>query len=90
MSTALSMTPSTASDDTGVKAPSETRVAGLATMMPEFFRPMKAMKKPMPAEMAKRSVVGMQCTICSRTLKAVSKMKITPSTKTAASAVCQL
>ena len=82
--------PKAASDDTGVKDPSETRVAGLATMMPEFFSPMKAMKKPIPAEMAKRRVFGMQWTICSRTLKAVSKMKMMPSTKTAASAVCQL
>ena len=82
--------PTAARVETGVKGPSATRVAGLATMMPEFFKPMKAMKNPMPAEMAKRSVFGMQWTICSRTLKAVSRMKITPSTKTAASAVCQL
>ncbi len=37
---------------TGVNLPSWTKVASLAVMMPAFFRPMKAMNMPMPAEMA--------------------------------------
>ena len=40
----------TASVATGVKAPRVTKVASLATMMPAFLSPMKAMKKPIPAE----------------------------------------
>ena len=80
----------TASVATGVKAPRVTKVASLATMMPAFLSPMKAMKKPIPAEMAKRRFFGMQRTICSRMLKTVRRMKMIPSTKTAASAACQL
>ena len=74
----------------GVKGPRATKVASLATMSPAFFSPMKAMKKPIPAEIAKRRFFGIQRTICSRMLKAVSRMKMTPSTKTAARPACQL
>ena len=53
----------------GVKGPRATKVASLATMTPAFFSPMKAMKKPMPAEIAKRRFFGIQRTICSRDIE---------------------
>jgi hypothetical protein len=40
------------------KSPCVTKVAGLATTMPPFFRPMKAMKRPMPQVMAQLQLVG--------------------------------
>ena len=68
--------------------PRPRRTAGLSTMMPEPWRPMKVMKSPMPAETPILSVLGIELTTSSRTLVQVSTMKITPSTKTAASATC--
>ena len=45
--------PKTASRTTGsVSFPNATNVDSLATMMPAFFGPIKAMKKPMPAPIA--------------------------------------
>ena len=35
-----------------VKAPKPTKVPSLATIIPAFLRPMKAMNIPIPAEMA--------------------------------------
>jgi len=41
------------------KSPWVTKVAGLETTMPPFFRPMKAMNRPMPQVMASFSWCGM-------------------------------
>lgn len=38
--------------DVGVKLPSPTIVAGFATIIPAFFKPIKAMNIPMPTEIA--------------------------------------
>lgn len=54
--------------------------------MPAFCRPMKAMKKPMPAPMAFFREAGMLFTMASRMLKKVSSRKMTPSQKIAVSA----
>ena len=62
-------------------------VAGLATMIWAFSRPMRAMNRPMPAETAFFKVMGMALKIASRTLVKDRMMKITPSQKTAISQV---
>ena len=51
---------------------------------------MKAMNKPIPAEIAYLMSAGIASIIISRTLKTVSKMKRIDATKTAAKAVCHL
>ena len=65
------MMPNEANAAVGVKAPSETKVASLATTSPAFFSPMKAINRPKPPEMAKRRFLGMHFTICSRMFRAV-------------------
>jgi hypothetical protein len=46
------MPPSARATGPLVKSPGPTKVAGLATMTPEFLSPMNAMKMPMPQVMA--------------------------------------
>ena len=62
-------------------------VAGLATMIPASFRPMKAMKRPMPPATAENSERGMAFTISWRAPIAVSTRKAAPEMKTQPSAV---
>ena len=72
------------------RSPRPTRVAGLSTMMPQFLRPMKAMKRPMPALIAFFISEGIAFTMSSRTLVSVRSMKISPSMRMAVRANCQL
>ena len=65
-------------------------VAGLATMIWAFSRPMRAMNRPMPAETAFFKVIGMALKMASRTLVRDRTMKIRPSKKTAARAISQV
>lgn len=65
-------------------------VASLFTIRPAFCIPIKAINKPIPAEMACFRFMGMALTISSRTLKAVRSKKMMPSRNTAVSANCQL
>ncbi len=69
--------------------PMETSGAGLSRTMPEPCRPIKAIKSPIPAEMAFFKSKGMQFRIASRRLVIVRRMKIRPSRKTAVRANCQ-
>ena len=71
-----------------VMSPMLTKVAALSTMMPAFFSPMKAMKSPIPAPMARFSVAGMASTMSVRIFVAVMRMKRMPSMRMAVSANC--
>ena len=59
-----------------MRSPRPTRVAGLSTTMPAFFRAISARKKPMPAEMPKRRDMGMLLMIHSRIRNRLSRKKI--------------
>ena len=72
-----------------LKEKREILVAGLATMIWAFKSPIRAMNRPMPAETAFFSVIGMALKMASRTFVRDKMMKIMPSIKTAASAICQ-
>ena len=52
-----------------------TKVAGLATMIFALRKPMKAMKRPMPAAVPYLRQLGMPLTICSRMLVSVRMQK---------------
>ena len=65
-------------------------VAGLATMICAFSKPMRAMNRPMPAETAFFKVMGMALKMASRTLVKDRMIKIRPSKKTAAKAISQV
>ena len=54
--------------------------------MPAFTRPMNAMKRPIPTEIAFLMFCGIELMIASRTLKNDNKMKIRPSKNTAVNA----
>ena len=82
----MPITPSRA--DPLVRCPMLTKVASLETMMPAFLRPMKAMKSPMPAPMARFSVAGMASTMSVRIFVTVMRMKRMPSMRMAVSANC--
>ena len=71
-----------------VKSPCETKVAEFATITPPFFRPMNAMKRPMPHVTAIFRWCGIAAMIFSRTPVTESARKITPLTKTMPSASC--
>jgi hypothetical protein len=66
--------------------PSWTNVASLATMMPAFFKPMKAMKKPMPAPIASFSDLGIALTTILRSGVTDTTIPTMPERKTAAKA----
>ena len=70
-----------------VRSPKPTEVAGLATMTPASFRPMKAMNRPMPPATAANSERGMALTINWRTPTTVSTRKAAPDRNTQPSAV---
>ena len=72
-----------------LKEKREILVAGLATMIWAEPKPMKAMKRPMPADTAFFRLMGMALKMASRTLVRDRTMKMIPSTKTAASAISQ-
>ena len=59
-----------------------TRVAPSSTTMPAFCRPMKAMNRPIPAEMAVLTAAGMASKIILRRPVTVSRTNTMPSTKT--------
>ena len=72
-----------------LKENTDTRVA-LSTTILAFCKPMNAMKSPIPADTACFRFIGMALKMASRTLVSDSRMKITPSTKTAANAICHV
>ena len=73
-----------------VKEPNPTTVDLLATTKPPWCKPMKAIKRPIPAEMANFRSDGIASMMISRSLKIVIKTKMIEATKTPAKAVCQL
>ena len=83
----MPITPSRA--EPSVILPMVTKVASLAATIPAFFRPMKAMKRPIPAPMARFREAGIASTIIERIPVAERMMKMKPSMRTAVSAICQ-
>ena len=73
-----------------VKEYRDTLVAGLATMIREFSRPMKAMNRPIPTEMACFRVMGMALKMASRMEVRDRITKMIPSTSTADRAISQV
>ena len=73
-----------------VMSPRATSVAPSATITPPFWKPMKAMKSPIPQPIARRRLAGMALTMAVRKLVTVSRMKMRPSMNTAVNANCQL
>ena len=71
-----------------VMSPMLTKVAALSTMMPAFLSPMKAMKSPIPAPIARFIEAGIASTISVRTLVIVSNTKMMPSIRIAVRANC--
>ena len=71
-----------------LRSPKPTSVAGLSTIMPEFFKATKARNKPIPPPMANFNDIGIALTMASRILNILIAIKIKPDTKTAAKAVC--
>ena len=59
------------------------KVAGLETINLAFSKPIKLINKPIPAEIAKRSGLGIAFTIYVLTLKTDNIKKKTPAQKTA-------
>ncbi len=73
-----------------VSSPRVTRVESESTMIPAFWSPMKAMKRPIPAPIAFLSVPGMASRRRVLILVTVMMMNRIPSMKTAVRANCQL
>ena len=73
-----------------LKSMQSTSVAPLATTIFEVWSAMKQMKSPMPADTAFFRATGIALNIPSRTGVSESARKMSPSTKTARSANCQL
>ena len=82
----IPITPSRA--EPPVSLPMVTNVAEFSTMMPAFLSPMKAMNSPMPAPMARLSVVGIASTMRVRIFVTVISTKRNPSMRMAVSANC--
>jgi len=79
MQMAVEMIPSTTSKTSGSrKLPMVTKVAGSETTSSPFFRPMKAMKSPMPQVIASLNSRGMASTSMRRAPVIESRKKITP------------
>ena len=72
-----------------VKSITVTSVESEFTTIPAFWKPMKAMNRPIPTETPFFSCIGMALKIASRTLVTDNTIKISPSTNTASSATCQ-
>ena len=70
-------------------SPSATIVDSLATRIPAFLRPIIAIKRPRPTEIAWRSDTGIAFMIASRSPQRTSKRIARPSIKITAIAACQ-
>ena len=66
------------------------RVESLFTTIFAFCRPIKVMNKPIPTDTACFKFIGMALKIASLTFVKESRIKIRPSTNTAANAICQV
>ena len=73
-----------------VMSPSCTNVAGLATIMPEFLRAIRAKNAPMPVAMARFNTNGMAFIIHSLTLNKLNNKNIQPDINTAPNAASQV
>ena len=73
-----------------VKFPIPTKVDWLATMIPAFFNPTKAMKKPIPAPIANFNCTGMALIMALRIPVTEIITKMTPEINTAHKAAAQL
>ena len=83
--------PNTANNTVGsAKFPNPTKVDGLATIIPAFFNPTKAIKKPIPAPIANFNCIGIALMIALRIPVTLITIKIKPETNTPAKAACQL
>ena len=71
------------------RLPRVTRVDSLATTIPAFLRPMRAMNMPMPTTMAYLRFRGMELMSFSRSLVTVRMRKMTPDQKTVPRATLQ-
>ena len=81
------MIPNKASNTVGfLKFPSATNVDSLATMIPAFFKPTNATKKPIPAPIASFNCAGIALIIIRRMFVTVMMTKMIPDTNTQASA----
>ena len=72
-----------------VKSMTVTRVESEFTTIPAFWKPMKAMNRPIPTDTPLFNCMGMALKIASRTLVRDRRIKTRPSTKTASRAICQ-
>ena len=72
------------------KSPNATNVDSFATMIPAFFKPTNAIKKPIPAPIASLSCFGIALMIILRIPVTEINKKNKPETNTAAKAACQL
>ena len=70
-------------------SPSFTKVASLATMMPEPLSAISDRNSPIPAAIDIFKPIGSAFTSISRTLKKLNKIKMMPETNTAPKATCQ-
>ena len=73
-----------------VRSPRVRMVAGLATTMPPFCRPIKPMNSPTPHPMARRRFMGMLFSIQRRRRVTLMMTNSTPERNTAPSPTCQL
>ncbi len=90
ISAAISSSPARASSAPGcASGPSVTSVSGWSTTRPAFCSPMIARKSPIPAMVASLIESGIARTSASWAPVSASARKSRPSTKTAASAICQ-
>ena len=72
------------------RSPKVTSVASLALTIPAFFKPMNAMKSPMPGDIARRRISGMESTIFCLSPVMVRRMNMIPSRNTAVKANCHV
>lgn len=90
-STTVKMIPATARRTMGlVKSLRVTKVASLSTIMPALFKPIKAMKRPIPLGIAFFKFDGMDFNIASLTLKKEKIINKIPSKNTAVKATSTL
>lgn len=73
-----------------VTFPSDTKFVSSATMMPEFFSPMNAMKSPIPTPIDDFNTSGTAPIMSFRIPVTVSTKNAIPEMNTAPRAVCQL
>ena len=71
-----------------VTSPIPTRVAGFVTIRPAFLQPIKAIKSPIPTDIACLTFIGILSMMASRTLKNVRIINTIPSKNTAVKANC--